>query len=114
MHSEPKAKEIVKLMSNHGIEREDPYYWMNERDSPEVLAYLDSENRWAEATMAATTKLRQELFAEMKARVKEDEQSTPVLRHGYYYYRRYIKGGSTQFTADGNGIWQLLSRCCSM
>ena len=88
----PSAKKIRKVHSDHNKDREDPYFWMNERDSSDVLTYLGEENRYAESILEPTKPLQETLFAEMKARVKDDEQSTPVFRRGYHYYRRYEKG----------------------
>ena len=71
----PDAKQIPYELEKHGDVRIDEYYWMNERDSPDVLAYLEAENRYYEEMTAHTKPLQQKLFEEMKARIKEDDES---------------------------------------
>ena len=77
---------------NHGDRRVDPYYWLRERESPEMLAYLEAENAYTSASMAHTEALQKELFAEMKGRIKETDESVPVEKGGYFYYRRTEEG----------------------
>jgi len=74
---EPKAKKIDKVLKMHDHERIDEFYWLNERDNPEVIDYMSLEN---------------ELFEEIKSRIKEDDSSVPYFDNGYYYYTRYEKG----------------------
>ena len=77
---------------NHGDRRVDPYYWLRERENPEMLAYLEAENAYTSASMAHTDGLQKELFAEMKGRIKETDESVPVEKDGYFYYRRTEEG----------------------
>jgi len=77
----------------HGDTRVDNYFWLNDREDPEVIAYLEAENAYLEKTMAHTEELQEELFAEMKGRIKEDDSTAPYLEKGYWYYNRYITGG---------------------
>mgnify|MGYP003629694004 FL=1 len=88
----PDAKQIPFELEKHGDVRIDEYYWMNERDSPDVLAYLEAENRYYEEMTAHTKPLQQKLFEEMKARIKEDDESVPYKYNGYWYYTRFEKG----------------------
>lgn len=83
-----KAVEFV----NHGDRRVDSYYWLRERDNPAMLAYLEAENAYTSASMAHTDGLQKELFAEMKGRIKETDETVPVERSGYFYYRRTEEG----------------------
>ncbi len=76
-----------------GDTRVDDYYWLNERDNPEVLAYLEAENAYLDAVMAPTRALQDTLLAEMKGRIKQDDSSAPYFLKGYYYYTRYEEGG---------------------
>ncbi len=76
----------------HGYERLDPYYWLKDKTNPEVIAYLDAENAYADTVMAHTKALQETLFAEMKGRIKEDDSSVPYLDNGYYYYSRTETG----------------------
>ncbi|QKG52186.1 S9 family peptidase [Hymenobacter sp. BRD67] len=84
-----KAKELV---SPNGT-RTDNYYWLNERENPQVLDYLKSENAYTEQQMSAVKPLEEKLFNEMKGRIKEQDASVPYRDHGYYYYTRYETGG---------------------
>ncbi|MBI3958924.1 MAG: S9 family peptidase [Chloroflexi bacterium] len=77
---------------NHGDRRVDPYYWLRERDNPEMIAYLEAENAYTKASMAHTETLQKELFAEMKGRIKETDETVPVEKSGYFYYRRTVEG----------------------
>lgn len=88
----PKAKKINKELSIHGDSRNDPYYWMNDRENPEVIDYLNKENEYTASVMRHTEKFQEDLFHEMKNRIKEDDQSVPYKANGYFYYSRYEKG----------------------
>ncbi|MET0500073.1 MAG: S9 family peptidase, partial [Candidatus Binatia bacterium] len=86
------VKRIPTRLETHGHERIDDYYWLRERDDPEVLAYLKAENERAEKAMALTQPSEEQLFDEIKARFKQTDMSVPYRRDGYYYYTRYEEG----------------------
>jgi oligopeptidase B len=88
----PKAKQINKILEIHNDQRVDPYYWLNDRESPEVISYLEAENAYTKAAMAHTEKFQQSLFEEMKGRIKEDDSSVPYKLKGFWYYSRYRVG----------------------
>ncbi|MEE4178697.1 MAG: S9 family peptidase [Bacteroides sp.] len=88
----PIAEQKEEMLIAHGDTRIDFYYWLRERESPEVIAYLEAENTYLEAKMNFTAELQDTLFEEMKGRIKEDDQSAPFLSNGFYYYTRYEKG----------------------
>ncbi|NML21953.1 S9 family peptidase [Pseudoflavitalea sp. G-6-1-2] len=88
----PVAEEKPKEFTAHGDKRSDPWYWLNERENPKVIDYLKAENAYVDTMMAGTKKLQEELFQEMKARIKEKDESVPTLDHGYYYYNRFEEG----------------------
>ena len=88
----PDAKQVPHELEKHGDIRIDEYYWMNERDHPDVIAYLEAENAYYEQMTAHTKPLQQKLFEEMKARIKEDDESVPYKYNGYWYYTRFEKG----------------------
>lgn len=88
----PIAKLKPKTLEKHGDVRTDHYYWLNERENPEVIDYLNKENEYYEKMTAHTKKLREDLFVEMKARIKEDDSSVPYFYNGYYYITRFEKG----------------------
>ena len=75
-------------------DRDDVYYWLRDdtRKNADMLAYLDAENAYADATLAPTKPLQQQLFAEATGRIKQDDSSVPVRDRGYYYYTRFAKG----------------------
>jgi len=89
----PIAPKKSQLLENHGHQRIDDYYWMNNRENPEVIEYLNSENTYLKAVMQPTEKFQKELFEEMKGRIKEDDQTVPYFKSGFYWYVRYEKGG---------------------
>ena len=89
---EPMAKKVDKILKMHDHERNDEFYWLNERDNPEVIDYLNAENDYRDAYMKDYKNLENELFEEIKSRIKEDDTSVPYLDNGYYYYTRYEKG----------------------
>ncbi len=88
----PKAKIVPKTLEKHKDVRIDNYFWLNERENPEVIDYLNQENAYYEAMTAHTKDFQTALFEEMKSRIKEDDQSVPYLYNGYYYITRYEKG----------------------
>lgn len=80
-------------MEIHDHQRIDEYYWMNDRENPEVIDYLNAENNYLKSVMKPTEEFQKILFEEMKGRIKEDDQSVPYFKSGYYWYVRYEKGG---------------------
>lgn len=85
----PFAPKIPKKLCKHGDERIDNYFWLNQRENKEVLDYLREENEFYRANTRHLEEFRQELFAEMKARIKEDDQTVPYKYNGYWYQTRY-------------------------
>jgi oligopeptidase B len=79
-------------ITQHGGTRIDDYFWMRERDNPEVIALLEAENAYADAVMAHTQALQAQLFHEMKRRIKEQDASAPAKDGNYYYYTREEEG----------------------
>jgi oligopeptidase B len=88
----PMAKQIPHELTIHGDTRVDPFYWLNQREDPEVIAYLEAENAWTAQQMADTEALQNELFEEIKGRIKQDDSTVPYRWHGQYYYSRYEEG----------------------
>ncbi len=91
--AEKKAKELIA----HGDTRIDNYYWMNDyfkkgSDSTKVVDYLTAENKYYDTMMAGTKAFQEKLYTEMKARIKEKDESVPVFKNGYYYYNRVEEG----------------------
>lgn len=90
--STPKAIKKPKKLIKHNKVRIDDYYWLNEKDNPEVIDYLNAENTYFEQETAHLKSFRKKLFKEMKSRIKEDDVSVPFKKNGYYYISRYEKG----------------------
>lgn len=88
----PIAERIPKELKTHGHVRTDDYYWLNERENPKVLDYLEAENEYYRKVTGHTEKFREDLFEEMKSRIKEDDESVPFKKNGYYYITRYETG----------------------
>ncbi len=82
-----------EITANHGHTRTDNYYWLNERENPEVIDYLNAENKFLDTMMAHTKGFQDQLFNEMRARIKEDDSSVPYKLDDYYYYSRFVEGG---------------------
>ncbi len=88
----PSAKKISKTLEIHNDVRIDNYYWLNNRENPEVIEYLNAENNYTKALMAHTEDFQKDLFEEMKGRIKEDDSSLPYKLNGYWYITRYETG----------------------
>ncbi|HDO06269.1 MAG TPA: S9 family peptidase, partial [Bacteroidetes bacterium] len=89
----PKAKKIPKKLKKHGHIRTDNYCWLNERENPEVVAYLKEENDYTETVFNTPTKeLQKTLFDEMVGRIPQKDVSVPYTLRGYSYYTRYEEG----------------------
>jgi oligopeptidase B len=89
----PIAPKKPHELTIHGDTRIDNYYWLREPENPEVIAYLNAENAYTEAVLSPVKDFREELFKEMKARIKEKDESLPYKSGSYYYYAKYIEGG---------------------
>lgn len=88
----PQAKIIPTEFEKFDDIRIDNYFWLNDRENPEVIDYLNKENEYYQAMTAHTHNFQKELFEEMKTRIKEDDQSVPYLYNGYYYITRFETG----------------------
>ncbi|MEO0526549.1 MAG: S9 family peptidase, partial [Bacteroidota bacterium] len=88
----PIAKKTPKELVKHNDVRVDNYYWLNDREDPEVISYLESENAYYKSMTGHTEDFQDQLFAEMKSRIKEDDSSVPYRQNGYWYITRYETG----------------------
>src|SRR5947209_16078689 len=88
----PVAPRRPHQLEAHGHTRIDDWYWLSERDDPEVLTYLKAENDYAAAILAPTEKLQEELFQEIKARIKETDAGPPTRDGAWWYYSRSEEG----------------------
>ncbi|MEO8276158.1 MAG: S9 family peptidase [Thermoanaerobaculia bacterium] len=82
------------VFHERGHDRVDDYYWLRDdtRSSAEVLAYLNAENAYTKQALAPTEGLQARLYAELSGRVKQDDDTVPFHRDGYWYYRRFETG----------------------
>ena len=88
----PVAKKIEKKLEKHGDIRIDNYYWLNDRENLEVIAYLEAENKYTQEVLKPTEEFQAQLFDEMKSRIKEDDSSVPYKLNGYWYLTEFQKG----------------------
>jgi oligopeptidase B len=93
----PIAEKIEHVRNVHNDNVNDPYYWMIDyfkkgKDSTKAVDYLKAENSYWEDIMKGSETLREKLFLEMKARIKEKDESVPFLKNGYYYYSKTETG----------------------
>ncbi len=88
----PVAEKKPRELEKHGDVRIDEYYWLRERENPDVISYLEAENAYTKSVMEHTEPLQEALFEEIKGRIKQDDSSVPVFRDGYWYYTRFEEG----------------------
>ncbi|MDP4665975.1 MAG: S9 family peptidase [Flavobacteriaceae bacterium] len=92
MPTPPVAKKIPTNLEKHGDVRVDNYYWLNDRENPEVIEYLNQENDYYDEVTKHTKDFQNNLFEEMKSRIKEDDSSVPYFYNQYWYYTRFETG----------------------
>jgi len=88
----PLAAVRPHQFNEHGNVRIDQYYWLRDRDNPEVIKYLEDENAYTKAVMAHTEAVQERLYEELKGRVRQTDQSVPYRQGGYFYYTRLVEG----------------------
>ena len=90
----PVAPQRAWLHTEHGVERSDPWYWMKDRNDPQVIAYLEAENAYTDQMTADSQPLRQALYDEMLGRIQEDDAGVPWQDGDYLYFWRTAEGQS--------------------
>ncbi len=88
----PTAKKVAKELTIHNDTRTDNYYWLNQREDPEVISYLESENDYTKSVMKHTESFQEKLYDEIIGRIKKDDTSVPYKDNGYWYLTRYEEG----------------------
>ena len=88
----PSPAQHPTVLTKHGDSRIDPYFWLRQRANPEVIAYLEAENLFADAVMAPTARLQQRLYQEIVDRVEQTDTSPPTYLKGYWHYTRTVEG----------------------
>ena len=90
--SPPVAKKAPMEMIHHSDKRVDDYFWLREKNNPEVTAYLKAENAYTDTVLQPLAGLREQLYKEMLARIKETDQNVPYRMGEYFYYSRTEEG----------------------
>ena len=88
----PIARRDPTPSTLHGVTLHDDYRWMRDKDSPEVIAYLEAENAYTSAFMAPTADLQATLYAEMLSHIKETDESVPYRLGDWFYTTRTVEG----------------------
>jgi oligopeptidase B len=88
----PLPKKVPKLTEINGRSLVDNYYWLRDKNSPEVSAYLEAENAYVDAVMKPTEAMQKKLYDEMLSRVQETDTSLPYPDGPYLYYARILAG----------------------
>lgn len=88
----PIAQKKPHTISLHHDHRIDEYYWLNDRENPEVIAYLEAENAYTKEVLKDTETFQENLFQEIKGRIKQTDESVPYKKKGYWFYNRYEEG----------------------
>ncbi len=88
----PIAPRIVERLEAHGHVREDPYFWLRNREDPRVLDHLRAENEYTESVLEPERELRESLYREIRARIREEDSSVPFRRGDWWYSSRFEQG----------------------
>ena len=89
---QPNAKKIAKQLVKHDHTRTDNYYWLNDRENPEVIDYLNAENAYTNRVMKNTEALQDEIFNEIVGRIKQTDVSVPYDFNDYSYFTKFDEG----------------------
>jgi oligopeptidase B len=88
----PEAPRRPYSLVAHGTTRQDDWFWLRDRDDPEVIAYLEAENDYVEQVLEPTAELQAVLFDEIRSRVRETDAGPPARSGGWWYYSRMVEG----------------------
>lgn len=88
----PVAAVVPKQFVEHGRTRDDPYNWLRAAENPQVIAYLEAENAYADRRLAALKPLTEDIAAELRAREAQEDTSVPYRDNGYLYEQRFTHG----------------------
>ncbi|MCQ9343664.1 S9 family peptidase [Corynebacterium kozikiae] len=110
-HLPPVAKQVPFIRTHHGDQVQDPYEWLREKDSSETIAYLEAENAYTQQVTEPLEQLSENIFQEIKSRVKETDLSIPQRSGNYWYYGRTIEGQDYGIScripvAEGTDLWR--------
>ncbi len=99
----PAAKKVPKVTEINGRRLEDDYFWLRDKPNPEVRAYLEAENAYADAVMQPTEQFQKKLYEEMLGRIKETDVEVPYKQGDYFYYSRSEAGKQYQIRCRRKG-----------
>jgi oligopeptidase B len=99
----PVARVIPRTDTLHGDVRVDNYFWLRDKQNPEVISYLEAENRYADSAMAGTKALQETLYQEILGRIRQTDLSVPDRIGPYYYYSRTVEGKQYSILARKRG-----------
>jgi oligopeptidase B len=88
----PETKIVPHPVTIHGYTLKDDYFWLRDKQNPEVIKHLEAENAYTDAMMAPTKDFQDALYKEMLGRIKQTDLSVPSRRGGYFYYSRTEEG----------------------
>src|SRR5688500_18605841 len=88
----PRARIIPRTDTLHGDVRTDNYFWLRDRNNPEVISYLQAENAYTDTVMAPTRALQERLYEEMLGRIRQTDLSVPDRIGPFFYYSRTVEG----------------------
>ena len=91
--TQPIAPQRPHIITTHGDERADPWFWLREQDDPQTMEYLRAENAFTAAFMQPLEALQEAIYAEIRGRIKEDDNTVPEKEGEFYYYVRFEEGG---------------------
>jgi len=102
------TKKPYEVVGPNGLKRQDEYYWLRDdtRKNPEMLAYLNAENAYADSLMAPLKATQEKIYQEIIARVKQDDSTVPYFERDYWYYTRYEPGKDYPIYARRKGNMQ--------
>jgi len=100
----PIARREPTSTTRHGQTLEDDYQWMRDKNSAEVISYLEAENAYTSAVMKSTEELQAKLYAEMLSHIKETDESVPFRERGWYYYTRTVEGSQYPIHCRRNAV----------
>jgi oligopeptidase B len=112
--SAPTATKKPKELTLHGDIRQDPYYWLNERENPEVIDYLTAENHYTDTMMSHAKGFEDKLYNELVGRVKQTDMSVLSKTMGISISHAMKKDRNILFTAARKETLKLPRKSCSM
>ena len=92
-HVPPVAPRRPHTITTHGDARVDPWHWLRDQDDPATMEYLHSENAHTDAFLAPLATLQENIYGEIRGRIKEDDNTVPEKEGDFYYYVRFEEGG---------------------